>query len=106
MCRKATGSPFATLIWFSRGAVAWIRGAPKRYRSSPIAERGFCENCGTPLFLQYFPPHRCAHEIALAVGSLDHPEHAVPQYHYGVEGRLPWADCGKGLPEKETQERF
>ena len=106
MCRKATGSPFETLIWFPLKAVKWTATLPKTYQSSKIAERGFCADCGTPLFLQYKVPHRCAHEIALTVGSLDNPEDTVPEYHYGVESRLPWIDCSKGLPEKETQERL
>jgi hypothetical protein len=30
----------------------------------------------------------------------------APQSHYDVEGRLPWADIGKGLPAGETRERW
>nr|CAD6409150.1 GFA family protein [Rhizobium sp. Q54] len=44
--------------------------------------------------------------IRLTGGSLDHPELIRPQYHYGVESRLPWMDCGQGLREEETRERF
>lgn len=102
MCRRATGGPFAVLVWFPAAAVQWTAGAPAAHRSSPIAERGFCATCGTPLYLRYDG----AHEIAMLLGTLEHPEQCAPQYHYGIEGRLPWVDCGPGLNEKPTQEKF
>ena len=47
-----------------------------------------------------------AEEVAFHSGTLDHPEHVIPGYHYGVESRLPWADCGAGLPEQRTEESW
>ena len=44
-------------------------------------------------------------DIALAAGTLDDPGAITPTLHYGVEGQLPWADIGKALPAKATQER-
>ena len=82
--------------------LVWTRGTPASYRSSPIATRGFCRDCGTPLYLQYDGDQL----IRVTVGSLDSPESIRPAGHYGVESRLDWADCGRGLPEEETQERF
>jgi hypothetical protein len=102
MCRRATGGPFAVLAWFVRDDVSWEGTALKVRRSSPIAERGFCGECGTPLFLRYDGRN----DIALTAGSLDHPERFAPTHHYGIEGRLGWADCGPGLRGKETQETF
>ncbi|MVA82534.1 GFA family protein [Agrobacterium vitis] len=103
MCKRSTGSPFAVLVRISARSLAWKTGAPLMiYRSSPIARRGFCSKCGSPLFLQYDDDGL----IRLTVGTLDHPERMVPTGHYGVEGRLAWAVIGVGLPEEETQERF
>ncbi|MBY5840463.1 GFA family protein [Rhizobium leguminosarum] len=102
MCKKATGGPFAVLVQARIDALAWTVGTPTSYRSSPIATRGFCGKCGTPLYLQYDGDEL----IRVTVGSLDHPEKIDPAGHYGVENRLKWADCGRGLPEEETQERF
>jgi len=65
-------------------------------------ERGFCSQCGSPLFLRYDEDNR----IRLTGGSLDHRETVSPQYHDGAESRLPWVDCGRGLPEQETEESF
>ncbi|NKL79135.1 GFA family protein [Rhizobium leguminosarum] len=102
MCKKATGGPFAVLVQARIDDLAWTVGTPTSYRSSPIATRGFCGKCGTPLYLQYDGDEL----IRVTVGSLDHPEKIDPAGHYGAESRLDWADCGRGLPEEETQERF
>jgi hypothetical protein len=102
MCRRATGGPFAVLAWIDRHNLRWITLPPALRRSSPIAERGFCPECGTPLLLSYDGRS----DIALTVGSLDDAASWAPASNYGVEGRLPWVDCGKGLPEADTKERF
>ncbi len=77
-------------------------GRPVERRSSPIARRGFCSHCGTPITLAYDG----SEEIALHAGTLDRPEAFPPGYHYGVESRLAWADCGAGLPSGKTKERW
>jgi len=100
MCRQATGGPFAVLAWFDRGALSWLGTNPKVRRSSRIAERGFCAVCGTPLFLSY--DHRA--DVAALVGTLERPEDFPPTYHYGVEARLAWADCGSSLPGRRTEQ--
>lgn len=38
------------------------------------------------------------------VGSLDHPELAVPTEHLSVESRLPWFDVADNLPRKRTED--
>jgi len=99
MCRRATGAAFATLVWVRRGAVSW-QGGPARYRASEIASRGFCERCGTSLFLDYDG----SAELALLLGAMDRPERFVPSHHYGIEARLPWVDLQQDLPGKPTDE--
>ncbi|HYC65329.1 MAG TPA: GFA family protein [Reyranellaceae bacterium] len=101
MCRRWTGAAFATLVWFARTAVRW-EGEPVAFRSSPIAIRTHCGTCGTPLALAYDGRS----DIALTAGSMDAPQSVTPDHHYGVEGRLPWADIGRDLPSKETQESW
>jgi hypothetical protein len=101
MCRRATGGPFAVLVQANISEIEWT-APPAWYRSSPIARRGFCPDCGTPLFLQYDD----SEFIRLTAGTLDHPDRITPAGHYGVESRLAWADCGPGLPEEATKERF
>jgi hypothetical protein len=97
MCRRATGGPFAVLVWLPEQSISWNKPATSR-RSSPIAERGFCDRCGTPLFLKYDGES----DIALLLGAFDQADALIPTYHYGVEGRLSWVDIGHGLPENMT----
>jgi hypothetical protein len=102
MCRKATGGGYAMLFSVPRSAMSWTGGAPTIYRSSPVATRGFCAACGSPLFYD----GDAEPMLSMTAGSLDDPSVFKPDHHYGVESRLPWADCGCDLPGKETEERF
>lgn len=102
MCRRATGGSFAVLVRTQANTLEWLKETPALYRSSSIAQRGFCPDCGTPLFLQYDDDDL----IRVTAGSLDHPELIEPQGHYGIESRLNWADCQGHLPGEETKERF
>ena len=101
MCRKATGGGYAALVAIPRDAIAWT-SSPSIFRSSPIAHRGFCRSCGSPLFYEA----DAEDHVAITVGSLDDPSGFRPDHHYGIESRLAWADCGPGLPGHETEERF
>lgn len=102
MCKRSTGGGFAVLVQAPRASLTWINGAPAVFRSSPIATRGFCRECGSPLFLQYDGDDL----VRLTAGSLDQPQRIRPASHYGIESRLAWADIGPGLPEEETKERL
>ena len=97
-CRRAVGNAFATLVWVAVDQLRWLGGAPARWRSSEIAERGFCARCGSPVYLRYDG----SSEIALMVGLFDDPTGLVPTHHYGIESRLPWVDIGKDLPGERT----
>ncbi len=49
MCQRATGGLMVAGMTVSRDAFRLTRGEPKYYKSSPLAERGFCANCGSSL---------------------------------------------------------
>jgi hypothetical protein len=102
MCRRWTGSPFATLIWFARVDVKWTGRPPVSFRSSPLATRSHCGLCGTPMYLEY--PGQT--DIALTVGTMNNPEMVTPTHHYGCESRLPWVDIGQALPARPTEESW
>ena len=102
MCRKATGGGYAAFVSVPRDALDWTHGTVKVFRSSPVASRGFCADCGSPLFYEADGEDH----VALTVGSLDDASGFRPDHHYGVESRLPWVDCGPNLPGHETTEKF
>lgn len=91
MCQKAVGGPFAALVAAPDDALVWTRGTPSVFRSSSEAERGFCADCGTPLFYHGDGSGR----TNLTMGSLDDPQQFPPKTQMGSESRLAWFD---GLP--------
>lgn len=86
MCQKAAGNIFIALVAAPREAVTWTRGTPARFRSSEHVDRGFCRDCGTPLFYENIEGDR----INFTIGSMDHPELFPPHEQDGNEGRVPW----------------
>jgi hypothetical protein len=100
MCQKASGNLFGAFATYPRDAVTWS-APPARFRSSSIAERGFCARCGTPLSWEGDGKAT----VSLALGAFDDPGSLPPTKNIGVEGRLPWlAEAIRGqLPETVTK---
>jgi hypothetical protein len=102
MCQKAFGSFFAPLVGVKCEEIEWIKGAPTTYRSSTLAERGFCSTCGTPLTFRYVAVDRG--EVAVSIGSLDEPARVKPQKQYGMEACMPWFSELADLPGSRTED--
>ena len=100
MCKRATGGVFAALSGVKKSELTWTKGQPTFYASSTLSKRGFCANCGTPLTFAYDDKDT----IEVTTGSLDEPERAPVQSHFGVESKLSWLTLCDGLPEKRTGE--
>jgi hypothetical protein len=86
MCQKAVGNFFAALVSTPKAQLVWTRGEPKKFQSSALVERGFCEKCGTPLFYN----DQQSENIGITIGSLDQPENVQLVSQDGIEGRMPW----------------
>ena len=99
MCQKAFGSFFAPLTGVPLDKFEVTRGTLATFRSSDPAERGFCRDCGTPLF--YAPGG--GDTLELMIGGLDDPGAAAPALHYGIESRVHWLHLADGLPEHATR---
>jgi hypothetical protein len=100
MCQKAFGSFFGPLV--TSHDLVWTRGEPKYFRSSNMARRGFCGDCGTPL--GYFGD---GEEPEIAVGTLDDPSAAPPTKQINVGSKVIFFDGLTALrhhanPEKEA----
>lgn len=94
MCQKATGGTAAAFVQVPRAAVAWAQECDW-YQSSPIARRGFCAVCGTPIAFDFVDP---GEEIDLTVGSFDDPSAFRPILHAGAESiHEAWLDT-RDLP--------
>ena len=101
MCQRATGGLFAALAGAPKADFAWTRGQPAVYASSNLAQRGFCEACGTPLSFAYNLPEA---RMYVTIGSLDEPDEAPVNIQYGVESRITWVKFCEGVPVEATGE--
>ena len=97
MCQKAFGSFFAPLVGVKLAEFEVTRGEIAVFRSSDLAERGFCRECGTPLSFEYVGSDK----IEISIGSLDDPADVKPKIQFRTESRLPWLADLAALPERE-----
>ena len=98
MCQKATGSVVSTSAVIKKDQLRMLKGTAKFYQSSAEYERGFCTNCGSPMF---FSPVK-EDWIAILSGTLDDPEVAPPHGHYGIESRVSWLKIVDDLKQQCT----
>ncbi len=97
MCQKAFGNWGAALVNVKFENFTWKRGQPGEFRSSSIVTRGFCKDCGTPLFMREDGDEN----IEIAIGTLDNPSLIAPMTKQSaVESRLPWFSKMHALPEE------
>ncbi len=99
MCQKASGGPFMTFGGVRMAEFVVTRGSISTFKSSDIAERGFCAQCGTPLTYRGFGADR----VSVTLGSLDDPNEAEPTGQLGVESRVRWLLRSLGAPETRTE---
>jgi hypothetical protein len=100
MCQKAGGNWGLALIALDADRLVWTKGRPCEFRSSPIVSRGFCEVCGTPLYMREDGDS----QFEMTIGSLDDPNIAPPIRAVGVESKLHWFDTMANLPSLRTDE--
>ncbi len=98
MCRRASGAPVVTFIGFKVDDTTQTKGAPKIYKSSAFAARGFCPDCGSQLTFQ-FDKH--PERVSFNVGCLDNPELAQPTRHLFAQEAISWMKMDDGLPHQE-----
>ena len=99
MCQRATGGVSIAFKGVAKADVSWER-QPDRYRSSPIAERGFCRDCGTPLTFEFLD----GENMDLTIGSFDEPGRFQPRHNYAVESmHEQWLDT-TALPRYRTED--
>ena len=98
MCQKASGAPFASFADIEKSDFSWTRGKPAAFKSSTIAERDFCRDCGTPLSFRRIDGER----IEIMTGAFDRPDRVIPTRQYGTESRLGWVVGIANMPSQTT----
>jgi hypothetical protein len=94
-CRRTSGHFVAAtacatehLQFVSQAGLRW-------YRSSDIAERGFCQTCGSSIF--YRPNH--GKHISIMAGTLDTPTGLRGREHIHVDAASDYYAITDGLPQ-------
>ena len=100
MCQRSTGSVVSSSAIVPKSRLRITKGTPKFYQSSKHVERGFCSDCGSPMF---FRPIK-ENWLSVFSGTLDDPELAPPHGHYGVESWVSWLKIEDDLKKECTQE--
>lgn len=95
MCRKHSGAPALAFVHFRASDFTWTHDAPKRYRSSEFAERGFCPSCGSTLSMH---ESVLSDRVQITVGSLDQPERVRIDDHVWTAQQIPWFEVADSLP--------
>jgi hypothetical protein len=99
MCQRATGGVFAALAGAPKAEFAWTKGEPGVFKSSSLASRAYCRDCGTPLSFSYDMPEA---RFYVTIGSLDEPEAAPIIMQYGVESKIGWVKFCEEVPSEAT----
>ena len=99
MCQKAFGNYFAPLAGVPNADLVWNKASPGTFKSSEAVERGFCRDCGTPLFFRYVETDR----TSVSIGSLDDPTRVAPKIQYGIERMLPTFATLHELPGERSE---
>jgi len=90
-CQRATGSAMAAVMLFPKEGFKLLQGEAKYYDlkadSGSRISRGFCPNCGSPMFtlLEMAPD-----AIAIKAASLDDPTLYHPEMHLYTSSAQPW----------------
>jgi hypothetical protein len=99
MCQKASGQAFMAFATVRQEHLQWTRGTPSVFKSSNMAQRGFCRDCGTPLTFKFE-----GDEISVTIGSLDDPPSVPPTMQYGVESMIAWCATLPDLPRIRSED--
>jgi len=101
MCQRFNSAAFAAWAVFPLEAVRFTGTEPKCYKTSPLAECGFCGNCGSSLTMKWL--RQPSEILAILIPSLDHPEDFAPTRHHGTESQIPWLDMHDDLPRLRSE---
>ncbi len=100
MCQKSSGGPVQVSAEIPVAGFAFVKGAPKAYRSSPRARRYFCADCGSQLT---FRKDDAPGTVWVNTPTLDDPAAVPPRLHIWRESRIPWFEAADDLPRHDRE---
>lgn len=98
MCRKASGSSFATNMLVPAEDFVLVSGHAlvRAFESSPNEYRHFCSECGSPI---YGRAQKRRDAISVRCGTLDTDPIIRPTVHIYTDSRAPWFNICDQLPQ-------
>ena len=103
-CQRASGSAYAADIVVSKSAWQLLSGKPKYFSKKAVSgntvKRGFCNNCGSPLFVT---EEEAPDIITINVGSLDDPSWYIPTCDWWTKSAQPWDYMNPDIEKLESQ---
>ncbi len=93
-CKKATGAPLFMAPAFHDRDVTMKKGEAKWFQSSSKAKRGFCGDCGSPLFFKF----ENSEATDVLIGCFDDPHQIEPTEHLWSDERMSWLPVDDSLP--------
>lgn len=99
-CQLNSGAPAMAFASVTEGDWVAVQGAAaiKTVRSSSFGHRGFCGQCGTPLYMKV--DHQ-PETVDFSVATLDEPDLVPPGFHIFWSSRVAWFEPGDALPKYE-----
>ena len=96
-CQKAHGAAFATWVGVESGQAHIIdpQGALRWHVAPQGGQRGFCSQCGSPMF---FKSERWPGELHIARALVAGPLDLEPQEHVYYESHVDWVVLCDALP--------
>ena len=97
-CQLNSGSPAMAFASVAVEDYLIERGEVATVKSSDFGHRGFCRDCGTPLYM------RVDHQpdtIDFSLATLDDPAIVEPGFHIFYASRIGWAEAGDDLPRHD-----
>lgn len=97
MCQRASGNFVSAFCQVAEDRVSW-NGTPAIFRSSDVAERGFCAACGTPLFFR----ETGSGWIEFLAATLQEGTAFAPTAHVRSHGTPGWALHMGDIPTRDA----
>jgi hypothetical protein len=99
-CQRASGSGYAAVVAFPKGAIA-LTGEPRYHTltggSGERIERGFCATCGNPVTVKL---GLVPDVLGIQAGSLDEPARFKPGLELFTSSAQPWDVMDADTPKK------
>lgn len=97
-CQRSSGGGYQTHFVVLKDSLRIVEGTPKFYgtpsENSGHTQRGFCPDCGSPLFTQ---PEAAPHIASVTAASLDDPARYIPQMDVWTCDTTAWTTLNPAL---------